>query len=312
MLKTFKFLFVNLFIIILILLSFELYLAKKRFNQEYNDKLNIENASFIDRAKCFKGFLSSIYLFGNTKPLYFTKEDFRLPSLSDDQNKNSSIIILGCSVAYGELLKENETFNYLLNKQTNRNIYNFAISGGSIATSIYLIQNIELVKEYIDIKEPVEYVFYTYIPEQSFRYLYKARPSAPQYKFVNNKSSLKYMKYGFLKNSFLMSEINKFLITKPKFASKKQSEFPVYLKTLVDSSKKQFPNSKFVLLVYLIQEDWVMPKEWKNLEGLDLKVVHLNNIVDAPIRDYVIVGDGHPCADAWKEIVPALIKELNL
>ena len=79
--------------------------------------------------------------------------------------------MLGCSYAWSTGLKDNETFQYLLEKYTGRKVFNRAIRGYGIQHALYYLKhNIELLKNQNDYTTP-KYVIYTFIEDHIFRLL---------------------------------------------------------------------------------------------------------------------------------------------
>lgn len=115
--KVFKIIFINILIFILVLAITEIsILSYKVFvKKEYN----IKN-----------------YMLGN----YSMYDDFRFDDSDNnggsgrlpDKNvnlNNPSIVIFGCSFAYGQYLKQNQIFSYKLSQALNCPVYNRARSG---------------------------------------------------------------------------------------------------------------------------------------------------------------------------------------
>ena len=87
----------------------------------------------------------------------------------EEYNKNP-IVILGCSYAYGQGLKSEQTFPYLLANITKRPIYNFSKCGTHILVDI---RELEIFTTEEDRKKinKADYVIYLYMHDHINRYL---------------------------------------------------------------------------------------------------------------------------------------------
>ena len=93
------------------------------------------------------------------------------------------IVLFGCSVTYGNLLKEDKNFSGILSKITKRPVYNMAYDGWGPSHIL------KLLKEHRSLifgEEP-EYIIYTYINDHKRRIIsYQGWPYSSQlYKIYN-------------------------------------------------------------------------------------------------------------------------------
>ena len=89
----------------------------------------------------------------------------------------------------------------------------------------------------------------------------------------------------------------------------------LYFKEIKKEILKNFPGSKFIILIYDYKgiDNELKIKELGMNEIAD-KVIILNDIVDIDLTSskYKIDDNLHPNAEAWQIIVPELVKELEL
>lgn len=130
-----KKLYINIIILIIIFIIFELFSSFITYNLlffQQTDRvkyiinsINKENVinwlKWLDYGKKLQTF-NDTYEQRN----YFSVEN-RYKTVGSKNKK--PVVIFGCSFAYGEYLKDNQTFGYKLSKQTGRTVYNFAYSG---------------------------------------------------------------------------------------------------------------------------------------------------------------------------------------
>lgn len=255
---------------------------------------------------------------------YFNIQNFRGISIPTHSYKNvqikqknpnnNSIILFGCSFTYGDNLNQNETFSDILSRQTNKIVYNLGLSGGSPRETLYILRNNDLRERLI--KNPYPYkntpniIIYTYTGDIERRLYQNIRPSVP-YFIKTNDNTLTYKKSIFERNfSSLYNHINNYYITRCIKQEDKQKRLFLYFKEIHKEIHKYYPNSKFIIFVYM--EDNYL--DWNELKKTGIMVIKAKDILNVNIMDneYIGIDNVHPNAKAWEVIVPALVKELNL
>lgn len=300
-------------IILLILISFFVLLEVAAFSFKistlikegcFKDKTTLESIKSIKNYYCF------IYKNINNSPIDLY--EIRKPIIKN--NTNGSIILLGCSFTYGHLLKDNETFGAVLSDYTDKSVYNWGLNSSSPREILYLLHQKDIIKKLIEDRSNVEYVIYTYIPDHIFRLYYNLSELSPIYKLKDN-SKLIYKRNTPYNVTFLSRELQR---VKYKYTSeeKRQKYFSLYIKEINEEIKKNFKfkdkNTKFVILIYYPEGI----KDWNKISELDNNIITVNvsDIAQTDIYDdkYRISKDDiHPNAEAWKIIVPNLIKYLD-
>lgn len=84
----------------------------------------------------------------------------------------------------------------------------------------------------------------------------------------------------------------------------------------MEEKQKQFPNAKFVIIIYPTPEEEVSMPDFvkEKLNKLGYIIIDAKQLTDRPIGSYEYRQDDneHPSAEAWKLIAPGLIKTLKL
>ena len=244
-----------------------------------------------------------------------------------EQYKNNSILVFGCSYAYGHGLKKEESFPYYLSKITERPVLNFSMCGFEI---IFSYQNFLMYLQdngYKNIVRNSDYIIYMYMFDHVNRYI-----------------SIKVF-YNYYDDIFMPKGLEKKLIQLPIFRfifsayrlQKAFNDYPnskeserIMKKTIISYFKKieKFaPKSKKIIIIYdekisdiyypadIIYEYEVMTSSiWKEIEEeTDIKVLHSKDVTGFLFdKDYKIkedIADWHPNAKAWQVFTPKFAKE---
>ncbi|MBR2068710.1 MAG: hypothetical protein IJ877_03000 [Candidatus Gastranaerophilales bacterium] len=280
-------------------------------------------------------------------PYFYDTEDFlktipwgayypdRFREYRETNQDKKPILLIGCSYAYGQWLDEKDSLGGLLEKLTKRHVYNLAVIGQDSAVASMLL-DVEGKNKRIT-KTP-EYVIYPYM----FHNL--VRLSNPYYLSYYRKMGFIEQKDNILYKSYLYShfkDVNflKRLYWDIDFVQHQE----IYFKILAHIKKtcdKNYPNSKFVVLIYddinfdLCPNIWhsvgesgstmnklfeiMYSQEFKQkMEDLGIEVIHtqdlIGRVMDNPL-DRVLQDPNrpHPSASAWAEITPKLVERLKL
>ena len=136
-LKLIKIVTVNILLIILFLSVVEIFLAYNKFC-EYRKFYIKEKIATIDELKTIFDFVFCRFKYP-TESFYQTKF-FRSPAGLEYKDK-PSIVLFGCSYAYGQNLENEETLSYQLSRYLKRTVYNFALCGGGLQDILHIIRN---------------------------------------------------------------------------------------------------------------------------------------------------------------------------
>ena len=269
------------------------------------------------------------YDFVLRKNIHFENEksNYRTPDVTTGSSKKSAITLIGCSYTYGYLLEDDETLGYQLSKYTGRTVYNKGICDGSPATVLYQLNQPWFLDELK--KENPEYFIYTYIEDHNRRVLSGITDSMDEkvcgfYKTTKNGGvrEIEYNKFSLFINSFHFYRLMSAYIDE-KICKKGDYRLVGELFGEINSVlKKNFPNSKFVILVFDPDEDaYYFPKEHEEKmmneigEKYGIKILYTKKM---SVGKEILSGklrasdDLHPSKEAWAGLVPDISKELNL
>lgn len=225
-----------------------------------------------------------------------------------------SVLIFGCSYAYGHSLFQNETFSHQLGKITGYRIYNRAISGCSAQHMLYQAEN----EDFYNLMPKPKYVIFVFMPDQIFRtYLSCFFDNSIYYKKTKNNNlvirnfSLNYSQ------CYLIKDFQYFIKTKfMKINSSNTDFYFQHIYQAIDAMRKHWGNDfKFIFFAYENNFDNKYYEEnLKKLENQGVIVVRLKDLSkkDFLSKEYRLgENDFHPNAKAWKEITPLFVKYLN-
>ena len=311
-----KHIFINLFLLLLFFSIADYLVFLHYCSPKYRKERNISYSYFYKNNP-----------FGTSRCLNRENYFFRKPEQKNGNKK--SIVLFGCSYTYGDGLSEEETFSHQLYKSTKGyDVYNYGISGGGVQHMSYFIKDIKILEE---VKNPPEYVFYTYIPSHIDRVRY--------YYFTENTSNFigitakfdSYKNIVLEKNVLLPKPLYKTFIMKLIFDLRSKYEKINEVKYINDNKEiiyqlliqskqiinKKFPKTKFVILVYDDETDnsflYDMNAYFKQLSQNGFIVIYVDDLIGKEQKDKERLADNiHPNARAWRLIVPELIEKLNL
>ncbi len=239
-------------------------------------------------------------------------------------NVAPSIIVFGCSFAYGSFIQDKETFAYKLANLTKRPVYNRSIAGWGIQHIYFLTHNETF---YEGIEKTPEYAIYIFIPDHMRRMrLLVAHPfsSGRYYNLTLKNHQLSELKppIYLLYSSYIGKAICEKYTSVKTSPSNMEENWELAEKILVESRealKKRYPHIKFVILKYYGVD--MNPLPWTDneifwdrlkkdgfiiVDSRDLTGTVLNKEEDLA-RDYL-----HPSGKAWDKVIPPLIKKLKL
>lgn len=304
--KPIKIILINLIILFLVILGFEIY-----FSTDYR----------IEKRTFFK------YCYPTN---YFDKYDY------SKQYKKPPILFLGCSYTYGEKLEKEETFPYKVSQLSNRHCYNMAIPGTGLQ---YYFFELLLEEKYHKLAEKPEYIVYTYMfhhPARFYNYLFT--------NMYRKNGYIPIQKYNVLYNSAIyrhFKDIELGIWLSESFENQKNVFFSI-MRDMKKQSEKLYPESKFIVLIYSdINYDLhkgIIGKNNENKAQVDKMFAFMNSKeFRQKLEDmgYIVISTEdligrkmdkksdriprnidpnypHPTNEAWNEIAPAFVKKFNL
>lgn len=256
--------------------------------------------------------------------------DFRKSNIINN-TKKPSIIVFGCSFAYGSLLNDNQTFSSKLSSYSKRNVYNRALDGCGIQHMYYLLQD---EKFFEHISPNPDYVIYVYIENQ----LERLNATIFPHSVLTNGANIR---YGILNDKLVLKKEN--LLIKKSFIYRKlvilndkkrdnrkniikNSNFELANKLFLESKKileEKYPNIKFVILKYDYNYSYIIDNYqdfdlekadmWNELAKEGFIVLNTKDIIGEKFNiEYTVNDRYHPNEKAWDLLVPKLVERLKL
>lgn len=237
----------------------------------------------------------------------------------EKRGNKHSIVIFGCSYAYGTRLNDNQTFSYKLAKATDGKVFNRASPGWGAQQMLYQLRRDDFYKQ---IDHP-DYIIYTFIGDHINRlnnYQWGGFwGNQVNLRYKNENGNLVEIKPLFkpIWSLFTVKEIQHFYenyLNSPSNYSKNIELFSLIMNESLKKAKEHYPNVKFVILIY---DNNLNPKEnvmFKSLKKQGFIILKTSDLVKVNLNDpiYHFYKDPHPNEKAWDVIVPGLVKKLNL
>ncbi len=293
---------INLLLIILAITAVESFCFYRTKNQnEYfkqkADRLEANNTrQYTTKYRLLKPFNTVVY---------------RKSFIKQNTNKKP-IIWFGCSFAEGAGLEDNFTPCYKISELTGRSCINKAKGATGTQFMLYQLQD----NNFINSAPEAEYIIYTFIYNHIQRlYNYQINPLIDmfnlRYKIENGQLKNITPEFNPIYSSFFIKR----LLNKKVFKQSEQESinFILFNKIMQESlniTKKNYPNSKFILLEFPDLSRKELPDyEVKNLERMGITVVKVTDLIkDINIYEekYWLSDNIHPTAEAWDLILPKL------
>lgn len=256
-----------------------------------------------------------------------TESEYRNPDVTIGTSKMPPIVLLGCSFTYGWTLEPNETFSYQLSKYTNRTVYNEGICDGSPATVLYQLNKPEFVKKLKD-ANPDLFIF-TYMEDHNRR-CFTGTPDFMDNRVVSfykvqKNGELKRVVYNKLQLFWESTNFGKLVSFCTAQHRAKSDDFSTVSAILTEINKKlksDFPNAKFVILVFdqsytprFYSLDYLEEKMNEIGEKNGIQVLYTKkmtcgkDLLEGKLRSY---DNAHPSKEAWAKLIPDISKELRL
>ena len=301
--KILKILAVNIFIIIIILASVEIYFSYTNLITSFNQwRVAVTETVPVDEYfdKMFK-----YEDYGRFAWAYKFRPDVNINSLK------KPVLFMGCSFTYGTALEENETVSYKMAELTGRPVYNRGVQGWGLNQFLYMLRRNDF---YTYIKEEPEYLIYIFISDHINRLeRFKVMPMegvfGPVYKKKNN--SLVQVKPKFWDRfatvTYFQSNYNYW---KPHIS---EDLVKLYFTEAKKALREHWKNTKLVILVYPLYYN-CSNKLWEDLEKEGYKIIYVQNLIDIDLVNPDNRGKDrqHPAASTWEIVLPKIIKILGI
>lgn len=314
--KITKTIFINIAILFLIAILFEIISLSMEYKDfvEHSIPEDVKGYKFLDYAK-------DIYQYSD----HIDKDaSIRQPVGLQYKNKKPSIVILGCSFAFGTGLSEDTHFGKILSDYSKRTVYNMGVSGGSPREALYILRNDKLLEEKIGDTHNVQYVFYVYISDHKKRLYANLPPNPP--KFIKHNGGLIYKKNNILDHSIAVKKINQLLYYK-YYINRSFPLLTLYFKEINKEIQNKFSYNnhptKFIVLLYDQENFSEEEKKIFDWDGFNKEYCLKNNMEIISVKDlvgkeifwqdgYILEDKNHPNTKAWELVSTKLTKKFHL
>lgn len=240
-------------------------------------------------------------------------------------NQNSiedSIVIFGCSYAYGYIFENQETISYVLSKYSKRPVYNRARNGWSVQHMLYQLQNDNDM--FKNTKRP-KYVFYVLMNHEAhfyrlhctnfpdildnkyyFTYILKNGElieRKPLFNFYYDFSITRH-----IYNSILEKKIDYYFYKKPNH--KLFNFFIQHIEKSNELIKQKWGNdTKFIILTFehTQRQYWQPQLEEKGIDVIDIsETIGIEDLQRKELGFFEPEIAGHPNGKLWELLVPKL------
>ncbi len=260
---------------------------------------------------------------------YYQENLKNLRPVMNPDSKMDSIIIFGCSYAYGYVFPNEQTISYVMSKYSKRPIYNRAINSTGIQHVIYQLRDENIYKavktkpKYVfyvlmDYTGHFERLYYTSMPsiiDNNYYFTYKQKGN----ELVERKPFLN-LYYNFaiirhIQNKLILNWVNYNYWTKSN--KKLFNFFILHFKTINkliksnwgESEDSEFP--KLIILTFEHTKKYMWENELKK-EGID--VIDIADTIG--VHELYKLSKGyfepevspHPNGKVWEELIPELKK----
>ena len=312
--KTFIILLVNIFIFLSLLSLIEYSVFKKEQASWISGFLRI-NPSMSEKDRKS---LEKEWGYEYIKPFNYSDytKHFR-PVLHSKYNSKKPVVLFGCSYTEGMGLGENQTIGYKLYQASDRTIYNRGVVGTGPQFILYQLKRPEFKTEIPD----AEYFIYTFIGDhlsRPFKYQLAYFAKNANLRYEERNGELQEVKSPFLPfySLFTVKKIQEYIVDKK--LQNDEEVFDTFVKIMCESKnivQAKYPNSKFVILLYKDSSEKVLTTaQIDKLKSLGFVTIDAEKLVGHELLSskYRLDDNDHPSEKAWDEVVPKLVKELNL
>lgn len=196
--------------------------------------------------------------------------------------------------------------------------------GGSGTQHIYYFLTHE---KYLKNAENPEYIIYVFINDHIRRFymhqIWNPFETIENLRYKIKEGKVEKIKPVFFQfwNLYTIKELQRYISWK-NFENTSQEDlflnFVDFMKEIKKVSSKKYPNAKFAILlyddkIYDCNKDFINNSDWNLLRKEGFYVFDTKDLTDKDLSDLKYKSDDlyHPNAEAWKEVIPKLVKELK-
>ena len=235
-------------------------------------------------------------------------------------SSSPSIILFGCSFAYGTGLEENETFSHKLGVLTKQPIFNRAFGGWGVQHMLYQLEHKEFYNEIkkVDNSKDPEFIIYLMFNHHKFRLFLPACLFQDPCYYVYYNQEKKTKEFKLRKRNFFTDKIvfcypifcKIFDFISLLFPDKIDSLFYDYLVACKKAQEKNLPTTKFVIIFY---------DKYPELSDIYMEKLREDGFILMKTEDFGIdvnepiyqLPDTHPNALVWETITPQIVEKLR-
>jgi len=235
-----------------------------------------------------------------------------------------SVILFGCSYAYGHLLEDKQTFHYKLAHVLKRPVYNYASSGQSPQFALMRIRSHDLDNlirnsDYIIFVTIGEHIWRVHTNSAGFprEYIW------PTYENKNGNLVFHHSKFPIIEGSYLYKFIQKLIYSRILTQSKSkivQNYMFDFVKLHFEEMKKEAelinPNIKFIIITFGDGTNpllYTSSPRLKELEDEGFIIFDVDKLIgDNKPQDFYIPNDGHPSEIAWDMIIDMMVNKTKI
>lgn len=258
---------------------------------------------------------------------YYNVPNEKMRPVAGKNFKKNPIVLFGCSVTYGNRLKDDENFSGILSKLTKRPVYNMAGDGWTFS---HMLKNLQSNPVLENINP--DYIIYTFITDQKRRlYFYQGWPHDTglylRYKLDKDNNIVEIKpKYQFFWRSMLVKTIQyKIEENKIKNIEKSDALMLGILKESVKIIKNRYPKAKLIMLLYSYNDckkgerniysnsEFLSEYQENEIKKMGFEIVNVEQEMGfPPCTPEYKVDNHHPSKKFWSEFTPILIKKFKL
>ena len=309
----------DILIFFVLLLSFE-FGVYKYYIFKYNRDRGFSMLPFKIRFVIpYNGYYEDMINFFNRS--FFLHNYTGRPPAGVEYKDKTPVILFGCSYAYGEKLKDSQTFGSKLSGIIKRPVINRAMPGTGLQ-HMYMQVKSDWFYETVPYSDTFIYVFfddhYRRMKVNYFNVLYY--DEYPVFKVKNGKLVLVSQNnkvLNFIRGLYISKYLNHVLtyryINNPKNAQALTDEVLLYFTETRKELQKHYGNNiKFYVILYsVVPYSDILRKKLEENGFITISTLELTD-KNLYSPEFVIPNDGHPAETVWDLLTPLIVDKLNL
>jgi len=251
---------------------------------------------------------------------------YRITAVDAARRRNRFIGFLGCSVTFGEGVRDDETMPYYVGRLTKRSQpYNYGWRGGGPAEALRMFEERDITTE---IAQADGLWVYTFIDDHVDRTIGTSKviawgPSKPYYELTPAGGAVylgtfedvwpwRTRAFRALHRSHIVQALN---VSIPRVTDRHLERTARLIEALAAAVRRQFPDNEFAVVLYPGARRAKAMAERLRARGvhvLDYSALFRALRRESPGTPLKIPDDGHPTPLAYQLLAEALVKDLHL